>query len=99
MKTTRETKVEMDTVRDIFTCPFITGDKNSKGFFVVTKTDNLNEFEMTVKDAAEKLGIPEEFLYELISALNFAMSNVISDLKSCWMRMDELEKRINQLEE
>jgi len=99
MKTIKETKIEMETTEDIFYCPIDTKDENSEYAIVVTKTEHLDEFEMSVAEAAEKLGVSEKFLYELISALGVGMHNVREDLRSCWLRMDELEKRIKGLEE
>jgi predicted transcriptional regulator len=98
MKAIRETKIETETVEDVFTCPLVPEDVNSEAAFVVTKTQNLSDLEMTVEEAAKILNVPEIFLFELINALEYAMHNVREDLKSCWHRMDELEKRIEQLE-
>jgi len=99
MKTLKETKIEMETIEDIFYCPVDPKDENSDSVTVVTRTNNLDEFEMSIAEAAEKLGVPEKFLYELINALGYGMHNVREDLRSCWLRMDELEKRIKELEE
>jgi hypothetical protein len=98
MKTIKETKIEMETIEDIFYCPVDPNDENSDSCTVVTRTKNLDELEMAVSEAAEKLGVPEKFLYELINALGYGMHNVREDLGSCWLRMDELEKRIEELE-
>jgi hypothetical protein len=99
MKTLKETRIEMETTEDIFYCPVDPKDENSEYAIVVTKTERLDEFEMSVAEAAGKLGVSEKFLDEIISALRLGMHNVSEDLRSCWLRMDELEKRIKELEE
>jgi hypothetical protein len=58
MKTIKETKIEMETVEDIFSCPIDPKDENSDSCTVVTRTENLDEFEMSISEAAEKLGVP-----------------------------------------
>jgi len=97
METIRKTEIEMDTNEDVFFCPFNPGDKNTDFGIVVIGDPRNTQEEISTKEAAEKLHVPEIFLRELVGAFRYAMKNVQGDLQSIWQRMDEMEERIKRL--
>ena len=82
--------------KSFLACPI---DKDSEDYKdVVIRVDD-NEKEISIEDAAKVFEISPLFLGALLWGFDGLAEKIVSDLRSCWMRMDELEKRINQLEE
>lgn len=81
--------------KSFLACPI---DKDSEDYKdVVTRVDN-NKKEISVEDSAKVFEINPLFLDSLLWALDGIAETIVSDLQSCWHRMDELEKRIERLE-
>jgi hypothetical protein len=81
--------------RSFLACP---ADKESDDYRNIVKNIDDNKKEISIEDSAKIFEISPLFLDALLWGFESLAESIVSDLSSCWRRMDELEERIERLE-